>query len=309
MTGSPAKSRTDFYESRDQCRAPAPAVAAARGLVTPKSSSLLIATYNWPAALALVLASVRAQRVWPTEVLIADDGSRDDTRELVLREAATFPVPLRHIWHEDSGFRLGTIRNKAMAAAVGEYLIQLDGDLVLHPEFVSSHLAFARPGAYVQGSRVMLSEGRTAECLRAGRIVTAAWSAGVRNRVNALHLPLLSGIIRGPTDPLRRTRGCNMAFWRDDVVRVNGYNEAIEGWGREDSELAARLQQSGVLRRNLKFSAVAWHLHHPTRSQASLDQNHAIFEGTMRDRVERCEHGLDQWLARHPDSLARPTAP
>jgi glycosyltransferase involved in cell wall biosynthesis len=273
--------------------------------MTPKSSSLLIATYNWPAALAVVLASVRAQRVLPSEVLIADDGSRDDTGELVAREADGFPVPLRHIRHDDAGFRLGTIRNKAMAASVGEYLIQIDGDLVLHPGFVSSHLAFARRGAYVQGSRAMLDEGRTAECLRAGRIVTTAWSSGVRNRVNALHMPLLSGLVRGPTDPLWRTRGCNMAFWREDIIRVNGYNEEIAGWGREDSELAARLQHSGIVRRNLKFSAVAWHLHHATRSQASLDQNHAIFEGTMRDRLVRCARGIDQWCGRDSELVSR----
>jgi glycosyltransferase involved in cell wall biosynthesis len=262
----------------------------------PSSSSLLIATYNWPEALALVLASVRTQRVMPTEVVIADDGSRDDTRRLIASEAMSFPVPLRHVRHEDAGFRLGTIRNKAMAQASGEYLIQLDGDMVLHPAFVGSHLAFARRGSYVQGSRVMLDETRTRECLAAGRIVTGALSRGVRNRVNALHLPLLSGIVRGPTDPLRRTRGCNMAFWRDDIIRANGYNEAIEGWGREDSELAARLQHGGVKRRNLKFSAVAWHLHHRTRSQQALDRNHEIFERTMASGATRCERGIDQWL-------------
>ena len=117
--------------------------------------------------------------------------------------------------------------------------------------------------------------------LRAGRIVSHPWSIGIRNRVNALHLPALSGFMRGPTDPLKRTRGCNMAFWRDDIIRVNGYNEAIEGWGREDSELAARLQHAGVVRRNLKFSAVAWHLHHRTRTQDSLDRNHQVFERTI----------------------------
>ena len=263
--------------------------------MVPASSSLLIATYNWPEALAVVLASVRAQRVFPSEVLIADDGSSEPTRALIRAAAQGFPVPLRHVWHEDAGFRLGTIRNKAMAIATGEYLIQLDGDLVLHPEFVASHLVFARPGSYVQGSRVMLDEARTRECLERGRIVTSAWSRGVRNRVNALHLPWLSRVARGPTDPLRRTRGCNMAFWRDDIIRVNGYNEEIEGWGREDSELAARLQNSGIRRRNLKFSGVAWHLHHRTRSQQSLEKNHDIFERTRRDGLTRCARGIAQW--------------
>ena len=265
--------------------------------MAPTSSSLLIATYNWPEALTIVLTSVRAQRTMPTEVIIADDGSGDATRRLTEAEARAFPVPLRHVWHEDRGFRLGTIRNKAMASATGEYLIQLDGDMVLHPAFVGSHLAFALRGSYVQGSRVMLDEARTAECLAGGRIVTTPLSHGVRNRVNALHLPWLSSVVRGPTDPLRRTRGCNMAFWRDDVVRVNGYNEEIEGWGREDSELAARLQHSGVRRRNLKFSAVAWHLYHDPRPQGSLAQNHEAYERTRASRLTRRARGIDQWLA------------
>ena len=93
--------------------------------------SLLIATYNWPQALACVLASVRAQRVAPLEVVIADDGSRDDTRRLIEREAQHFPVPIVHVWHEDTGFRLAAIRNKAIAQARGEYLVQIDGDIVL----------------------------------------------------------------------------------------------------------------------------------------------------------------------------------
>ena len=272
--------------------------------MAPASSSLVIATYNWPRALSLVLQSVRVQRTTPTEVIIADDGSGHDTRELIESEAASFPVPLRHVWHEDRGFRLGTIRNKAMAAARGEYLLQIDGDMVLHPEFVVSHLAFARRRTYVQGSRVMLDEVRTRQALASRTIAMSAISPGIRNRVNALHLPWLSRLVRGPSDPLRRTRGCNMAFWRDDIIRVNGYNEDIEGWGREDSELAARLLQSGIRRRNLKFSAVAWHLHHRMMSQASLSRNHVLFERTMTAGVTRCERGIDQWLPPAGDTAA-----
>jgi glycosyltransferase involved in cell wall biosynthesis len=265
-------------------------------MTTPPASSLIIATYNWPEALRVVLASVRAQRVMPQEVVIADDGSGTPTRDLIEREAKTFPVPLRHVWHEDRGFRLATIRNKAMAEAMGEYFIQLDGDLVLHPAFVEGHIAFARRATYAQGSRAMLDEQRTASTLATGAVSLSAFSPGVRNRANAIYLPALAALVRGPTDPLDRTRGCNMGFWRADVVRVNGYNEAIEGWGREDSEFAARLQNAGVVRRNLKFSAVAWHLHHRTRSQDALDRNHAEYERAVSGRLTRCERGIDQWL-------------
>jgi hypothetical protein len=141
----------------------------------------------------------------------------------------------------------------------------------------------------------MLGARATAEALAHGRLPPTAFSPGVRNRANAIYAPWLAPLVRGPSDPLRRTRGCNMAFWRDDIVRVNGYNEEIEGWGREDSELAARLQHAGIQRRNLKFAAVAWHLDHPVRPQDALDRNHEMFARTVRERTIRCARGMDQW--------------
>lgn len=259
-------------------------------------ASLIIATYNWKEALALVLASVRSQTMLPGEVLVADDGSRDDTRELVAREAATFPVPLRHFWQEDIGFRKGRILNEAMARAGGEYLIAIDGDMVLHPAFVRSHVRFARRGWFIQGSRMMLGDRATARTLAAGRLAAGPLSSGVRNRINGIHAPFLSVLSRGERGAIRRTRGCNISFWRDDIVRVNGYNEDMEGWGREDTELVARLMNSGVRRRNLKFAAVAYHLHHRARPADSDRANLERALSVVRDGVTRCERGIDRHL-------------
>jgi glycosyltransferase involved in cell wall biosynthesis len=261
------------------------------------SNSLIIATYNWKEALALVLATVREQTVLPGEVLIADDGSRADTREFLAREAATFPVPLRHVWQEDDGFRKGRILNEAMARAGGEYLIAIDGDMLIHREFVRSHLRFARRGWYIQGSRMMLGEAATARTLAAGRRVAGAFSRNVRNRVNGIHAPLLSRFSRGEPGPIYRTRGCNISYWRDDIVRVNGYNEELEGWGREDTELVARLMNSGVRRRNLKFAAVSFHLHHRARPTDADAANFEFVLKVVRDGVTRCVHGVDRHLA------------
>ena len=261
------------------------------------SNSLIIATYNWKEALALVLATVRAQTVSPGEVLIADDGSSDDTRAFVAREAATFPVPLHHLWQEDDGFRKGRILNEAMARANGEYLIAIDGDMLIHPEFVRSHLCFARRGWYIQGSRMMLGETATARTFAAGRRAAGPLSPDVRNRVNGIHAPFFSRFSRGEPGPVHRTRGCNISYWRDDIVRVNGYNEDVEGWGREDTELVARLMNSGVRRRNLKFAAVAYHLHHRKRPTDADAANLELVLGVVRDGVTRCEHGIDQHMA------------
>jgi glycosyltransferase involved in cell wall biosynthesis len=260
-------------------------------------SSLIIATYNWKEALVLVLATVRAQTALPGEVLIADDGSRDDVRELLVREAAAFPVPLRHVWQEDIGFRKGRILNEAMARARGEYLIAIDGDVMIHPEFVRSHLRFARRGWYIQGSRMMLGAAATARTLAAGRRMAGALSPDVRNRINGIHAPILSRFSRGEPGPIYRTRGCNISYWRDDIIGVNGYNEDMEGWGREDTELVARLMNSGVRRRNLKFAAVSYHLHHRARPTDADAANFELVLQVVRDGVTWCAHGIDHHLA------------
>ncbi|HEV8409108.1 MAG TPA: glycosyltransferase family 2 protein [Gemmatimonadaceae bacterium] len=261
------------------------------------NNSLIIATYNWKEALALVLATIRAQSVLPGEVLIADDGSRDDTRELVVREAETFPVPLRHFWQEDDGFRKSRIVNEAMARATGEYLIEIDGDMMLHPEFVRSHLRAARRGWYIQGSRMMLGEAATARTLATRALAAGPLSPGVRNRINGIHAPFLSRFSRGEQGPIHRTRGCNISYWREDILRVNGYNEDMEGWGREDTELVARLMNSGVRRRNLKFAAVSYHLHHGAREKDADAANLALALQVARDGITRCAHGIDRHLA------------
>jgi glycosyltransferase involved in cell wall biosynthesis len=266
----------------------------------PPPTSLIVTTYNWDAALDLVLRSVLRQSRLPDEVLVADDGSGPATAELIARHAARFPVPLRHVWHEDIGFRLATIRNRALAAAHGPYVIMLDGDMVTHPEFISSHLAFARSGRYVQAGRVLLRERLTRRLLSGEPVHIRPWTRGVGNRVNALHAPLLSRLYRGPTQPLRRTRGGNMGYWLDDARRINGYNEACVGWGAEDVEFAARLQNAGIRRRNLKFGGIAYHLHHATRPAASEPANLQLYQRAVRERLTWCENGVDKYAATRP---------
>lgn len=260
------------------------------------SVSLLVSTYNWPRALELVLESVRAQRVRPLEVVIADDGSRDDTRALIARLATDFPVPLVHIWHEDTGFRLAAIRNRGIAAARGDYIVQIDGDILLHPACIGAHAAFAQRGSWVQGSRALLDEPCAKRLLDGTQRTIRSLGAGIGQRQNALYLPWLSSFVRGPRDGVRRVRGAHMAFWRDDLVRVNGYDELIEGWGREDSELATRLLNAGVARRNLKFSAVTYHLWHKTANLNAVQRNQQRLERTIQERLTWAERGLDQYL-------------
>lgn len=259
-------------------------------------TTLIISTYNWERALSLCLESVARQQRMPDEVLIADDGSREPTRLLVENIASTFPVPLRHIWHEDLGFRLSAIRNRAMAAAEGDYLIQIDGDLILHPQFIEDHISAAERGFFVVGSRVVLGEKISAGLLD-GSVSPqelGTFSPDLRNRSNSVRCRMLSRLFR-----LRRghgARGCNMAFWRDDVKMVNGYDEMMTGWGHEDSEFAERLRNAGIRQHSLKFGGIAYHLHHGQSSREHENVNLDILRNTVESRKVRCENGIDAYL-------------
>ncbi|RAX55308.1 glycosyl transferase family 2 [Helicobacter sp. 16-1353] len=129
------------------------------------SVSLIITTYNQKESLRAVLDSTLRLNKMPSEILIADDGSKADTRELVESYKAKFHIPLIHIWHEDRGFRLSHIRNLAIDSANGEYIIIIDGDMILEPNFVSDHLEKAKKGVFLQGSRVILDEKVSKEIL------------------------------------------------------------------------------------------------------------------------------------------------
>lgn len=264
--------------------------------IQPSAVSLLISTYNRPDALALVLKSVRAQRALPGEVVIADDGSGEETRALIEREAATFPVPLVHIWHEDTGFRLAAIRNKAIAASKGSYIVQIDGDIILHRELIGAHARFAQSGSWVQGSRALLGPQSTESLLRGAQVSYFTLLREMSGRINALYLPFLTRWISGPQDATCRVRGAHMAFWRDDLVRVNGYNEEIEGWGREDTELVTRLCNAGIRRRNIKFSAVSFHLWHKTAPADQLKRNESLLRISREQRLAWADRGLNQYL-------------
>jgi len=135
--------------------------------------SAIVTTYNRPDALRAVLAGLLAQADRGFEILIADDGSRGDTRELVETTARGSPVALRHVWQEDKGFRAGAARNRAAAAAGGEYLIFLDGDCVPRPDWIAQHRALAEPRWMVAGNRILLSETFTRLVLASGTQIHA----------------------------------------------------------------------------------------------------------------------------------------
>lgn len=257
--------------------------------------SLIISTYNWPRALYLCLDSVMQQTVMPSEILVADDGSGISTRDVVRHFQNISPVPVHHIWHEDRGFRVAAIRNKAIAASSGDYVIHVDGDLILQRNFIQDHILFAREGCYVSGSRGIITEMLTQKVLSGEITSLSALTKGVRNSNNVMRVPVMAIVYR-MIAPSQAPRSCNLGLWRRDLIRVNGFDEAFEGWGYEDTELGLRLNNSGVQQRRMKFQGVVFHLHHDKASRANCAINELRYLESIREHRTRCEKGLDRHL-------------
>lgn len=259
--------------------------------------SVAVITYNWPQALELVLHSLAQQTELPYEVIVTDDGSGEETRELLKRMSRDYPTRLVHLWQPDEGARMSRARNRAIAAAQGDYVVLLDGDMVAERHFIADHQAFALAGCFVQGSRVLTNEKLAAQMMAEQRTMLGFFAHGIERRRNLLRLPPIARIYARPGRRRRGIKSCNMAFWRKDLLRLNGFNEAMTGWGREDTELAIRALHAGLLRRDVRFSALAFHLYHPSRKNIVGNPNDRIVAATLASGSVRCSVGLDQHLA------------
>lgn len=256
--------------------------------------ALLISTYNWPQALELVLLSVLAQTRMPDEIIIADDGSDERTKELVANYKTRFGVPLKHVWHEDNGFRKSLILNKAVKQIESEYIIQIDGDIIVHPKFIYDHLKIAKLNYFVQGSRAMITKAKTQEILINKNIAFSMFSNGINNKFNALRLPWVSSaFMLLPSNPFH-VKACNIAFWKSDYIMINGYDNGFEGWGGEDYEFAARLIHSGVKRNRLKLSALAYHIFHKVNSRSNTTANDKIYKKTIAKKLMYTNNGIKE---------------
>ncbi|MBK5721223.1 glycosyltransferase family 2 protein, partial [Dysgonomonas sp. Marseille-P4677] len=248
--------------------------------------SIIISTYNWPDALRLCLQSITCQTILPDEVVIADDGSKESTTELIVEMRKSFPCPIVHVWHEDKGFRLTVIRNKAIVKSTGDYILQIDGDIILNKHFVEDHLKFAKENCFATGSRIMLSSELTRTLLEDDSISINLWTRGLKNKQNSIRNVFLASYFRFryKKDSPYYIKGCNMAFWKKDLITVNGYNEDMTGWGYEDNEISARLIASGVRKQYLKFSGIVYHLYHRSSSHERENINSSIFKNAITNK-------------------------
>ena len=258
--------------------------------------SLIVTTYNRPNALSLVFKSIENQVIKPLEVIVADDGSDERTLKIVkeFRDKLSFEVI--HSFQKDKGFRASQSRNKAIAKANGDYIILIDGDMILQTRFIQDHSRNAMPGFFIQGSRVLLSEIQTKIILRKRKIFFSMFSLGLKNRKNSIHSNSLSRLFSNESNHLSGIKTCNFAFYREDCISVNGFNNDFNGWGREDSDFASRLINIGIKRRTLKFNAIQYHLWHKENNRNSLASNDEILQKTIDKKLTWCNNGIDRFL-------------
>lgn len=267
--------------------------------------SVIVTTYNRPDALNAVLLGFSrqiglAEDCW--ELLVADDGSGSETAEVVRRWKSCFGTRLKHVWHEDKGFRAAAIRNRAAAQASGDYLIFVDGDCIPFPDFLLRHRDLAEPGKSVAGNRVLLSEPYTQALLASlDPIAPASWSplawlrGWVRNDVNKalgwLRLPL--GSLRDrKAQKWTLYRTCNVGVWAHDFHALDGMDEAFSGWGYEDSDFAVRLLRHGVRIKDGRFAVPVLHLWHRENDRSRQEENWRRFEASLHGTHVRATRGL-----------------
>lgn len=258
--------------------------------------SLIITTYNRPDALKVVIESALRQSQLPYEIIIADDGSSELTKKTIDEVSSKSKIPIVHIWHEDRGFRAAMIRNRAIAASNGEYIIMIDGDMILEKNFIYDHLNAAKRGVFIQGSRVLLNEALTKKAISKEIINFNIFSKGLKNRKNSIRSKLLSTIMSKTTNSIKGIKSCNFSLYKDDILLVNGFDNSFVGWGREDSEFVVRLMNAGIARKNIKFAAIAYHLYHPESPRSSLPENDLKLQRSIKEKLIRCDNGIDKFL-------------
>lgn len=262
--------------------------------------SVILTTFEREDALAAVLRSLAHQQDRQFEIVIADDGSGPATAATIAEWEARLDVPLAHVWHEHRDFRAGEVRNRAILASHGAYCIFLDGDCLVRPDFIAMHRRLAERGWFVTGNRVLMSAELTANVLhgdiapegwRIDAWIGQRWRGGVNRLGPVLQLPL------GPLRKLRArawqgARSCNLAVWRADLDRVDGFDANFSGWGREDSDLLVRLIRSGVRRKDGAFATGVLHLWHADADRSRLQENERRLASVIAGDRVRAERGI-----------------
>lgn len=264
----------------------------------PSSVAVIVSTYNAPEFLRLTMNGYAHQTDRNFSIYVADDGSGPDIAAVVNAFRTESDISVHHIWHEDKGYRRAQIINRAIAQVKEPYILLTDADCVPFPEMIATHKSMAEKGMFIRGSRILLSEEVTRQLCGQGEwhpsMPLWQWALWrLQGRINRL-LPLLLPIgTSEPSQKLPGIRGCHFAFWKNDIFSINGFDGSYEGWGREDSDLAARFFHAGIRRKNLHGMPVL-HLWHTEASRGQLAENDALLQECLDTRRTRACMGIEE---------------
>lgn len=270
--------------------------------------SVIVTTYNWPEALDRVLSALEKQDYPDFEVIVADDGSTEATKELIETYQRNAPYPIEHVWQPDEGFRAAAIRNRAIEKSNGDYIIFIDGDSVPRPHFISRHLELSEPGFFITGNRILLSSNFTQEILHSKLCIEnyslSKWlSLRLMNKVNRfitlLKTPWNQWRYRHKTS-WEGAITCNLAAWKNDLLTINGFDESFTGWGLEDSDLVIRLINSGIKRKEGRYATTILHLYHFQENRQSLENNRNKLKDTLEKKHILPQHGITSFIITLP---------
>lgn len=266
--------------------------------------SVIMTTYNSPAWLEKVLWGYSVQQHKDFEIIIGDDGSRDDTRQTIDRMRAETSLPIKHVWQEDKGFRKCRILNKAILQADAPYLVFTDGDCIPRADFLQVHANEALPNHYLSGGYHKLpmstSEAISKDDILSGRCFDLAWlkDHGLKSSYKNSKLtasPRMARIFNGLTPTKCNFKGSNGSAWKNNVLEVNGFDERMP-WGGLDREFGVRLINSGIKPKHVRYNAIVIHLDHKRgyKDPKLVEENKQLRVFNQRRNIKWTDHGISQ---------------
>lgn len=264
----------------------------------PRDLTVVVCTYQRPRHLRRGLLSLAVQRGLPQafEVVVSDDGSQDETADVVADFARIVDFPVAWTTHPHTGYHVSRTRNDGVRLARGNYLVLLDGDCIVPHDHLARQLEFRRPGTVAIGDCCRLDEVAsqrvTDDAVVSGEYQQWAPAAD-RARLWTRHRRAWwYNLIRHPRKPV--LIGNNVGLWHADYARVNGYDENYRGWGCEDDDFGRRLRWAGCRLRSILGRTWAYHLWHPpdptmpSRWREGANVKYYL----ARQRMPWCEQGL-----------------
>ncbi|MHA7057810.1 glycosyltransferase family 2 protein [Aquimarina sp. M1] len=266
--------------------------------------TVIISTYNQPQWLQKVLFGYECQRMNNFEVIIADDGSGEDTKKIISAFSKTSKYSIKHIWHEDQGFRKTVILNKAVSAAAADYLLFTDGDCIPRKDFIETHLRLRKKGWFLSGGYFKLpkdiSQTISIDDIKNQRCFDVHWlkNQGLLSsfKLNKLTSSGNKERFLNFITPTKATwDGMNVSGWKKDVLQVNGFDERMQ-YGGEDREIGERLFNLGIKAKQIRYSAICLHLYHDRGyvQPEMITKNNAIRKVTKRDKIIRTPFGIEK---------------